>query len=291
MRFSETSDGASWQWIVLILLLSISFAAASSLDSHTQLVAISLSIFLILKFEAERRFLSVACDRPTFLQRVAWYCLWVGLDARAFFNKRRPSGRVALREWSAAACKMVSGLVLLVVIAPEVRPVHELCAGWLAMLGLIFTLHFGAFHLVALIWMAVGRDVRPIMNLPLAATSLSEFWGQRWNLAFRDFAHVAVFMPLARRRGARIAHWSVFIFSGLIHEIAISIPARSGYGLPLAYFVFQGIGIAVEKRWPRLLGLQHPRGVLWTALMTAPAAYWLFHPAFVRRIILPLIGG
>jgi alginate O-acetyltransferase complex protein AlgI len=49
------------------------------------------------------------------------------------------------------------------------------------MVGLILTLHFGLFQILALFWQRLGVAAEPIMKAPLRATSLGEFWGKRWN--------------------------------------------------------------------------------------------------------------
>ena len=59
-----------------------------------------------------------------------------------------------------------------------------LLVGWCGLLGLIFLLHFGTFHSLALTWQSLGVNARPLMRAPIVATSPSEFWGQRWNSAF-----------------------------------------------------------------------------------------------------------
>lgn len=71
------------------------------------------------------------------------------------------------------------------------------------MAGLIFVLHFGSFHLLSCAWRAAGVDARPLMHWPVAATSLADFWGRRWNTAFRDLTHRFLFRPLTRRLGPR----------------------------------------------------------------------------------------
>src|SRR5260370_38671858 len=85
------------------------------------------------------------------------------------------------------------------------------------------------------------------MSAPLRSTSLGEFWGKRWNLGFRQLAHELIFRPLCRRLGADTAGFLVFVVSGLIHDLVISLPARGGYGLPPLYFLLQARGVTVER--------------------------------------------
>jgi alginate O-acetyltransferase complex protein AlgI len=83
----------------------------------------------------------------------------------------------------------------------------------------------------------------------------------------------------------------VFAISGVIHELAISFPARGGYGLPFGYFILQGVGVLIERSpVGRALGLaQGWRGWLFMFIFTAAPAYWLFHPTFVHNVILPML--
>jgi hypothetical protein len=90
-----------------------------------------------------------------------------------------------------------------------------LLRGWVAMLGLILLLHFGAFQIVALLWQSVGVNAKAIMSEPLRSTSLGEFWGKRWNLGFRQLSHELIFRPLHRRLGADAAGFLVFAVSRL----------------------------------------------------------------------------
>ena len=159
------------------------------------------------------------------------------------------------------------------------------------MLGLILLLHFGGFQLLSLFWRTVGVDAAPIMSAPLRSTSLSEFWGRRWNLGFSQLAHTLIFRPLHRVWGANATGFFVFVVSGLIHDAVISIPARGGYGLPTMYFLIQGAGVFMERsRLGKQLGLRHNiRGWIFTAAFTAGPAFWLFHPPFIRHVILPFM--
>ena len=159
------------------------------------------------------------------------------------------------------------------------------------MLGLILILHFGTLQLVALVWQSLGVKAEPIMSAPLRSTSLGEFWGKRWNFGFRQLAHELIFRPLYRRLGADTAGFLVFMVSGLIHDLVISLPARGGYGLPTLYFLLQGAGVTVEhSRLGKRLGLGlGARGWCFMMMFLVLPVFGLFHPWFVLRVILPFM--
>jgi len=96
---------------------------------------------------------------------------------------------------------------------------------------------------------------------------------------------------LYKRVGVAAASLLVFLASGVIHDLVISLPARGGYGLPTSYFILQGLGVTLERSgFGRWLGLQ--KGIAGWFFMLAVAAgpaYWLFHPRFVLRVIVPFM--
>lgn len=248
-------------------------------------------IFLALKMVALIHFERTSRQSIGLLERFAWFFTWPGMNAWHFFVKDVAVDKPTGSAWLLAIVETIFGVVLFGVTAASVASWSQLAAGWVAMIGLVFLLHFGSLHLVALLWRRAGRPVEPIMRAPVLATSLDDFWSRRWNLAFRDFASRFIFRPLYRRFGASIAIVGSFVFSGLVHDLGISVPARGGYGLPTAYFLLQGAGILAERSaWGRRIGLGRGwRGCVFAAAVTAPAAFLLFHPPFVRNVILPLI--
>ena len=159
------------------------------------------------------------------------------------------------------------------------------------MLGVVFILHFGLFHLLSLLWRRMGICARPVMRNPIGATSLAEFWGGRWNTAFHELAFRFTFRPLRRFTTPALAMLLVFVLSGLIHDLLISLPAHGGYGLPTLYFLIQGVGVIIERsRFGRFLGLgRGMRGWLFTFLITVAPVAGLFHPPFVKNVILPML--
>ena len=66
---------------------------------------------------------------------------------------------------------------------PHLRcPFHPLLAGWLGMLGAIFMLHFGTFHLASLAWRQAGVNAMLLDAKSInGQRSPAEFWGARWN--------------------------------------------------------------------------------------------------------------
>jgi alginate O-acetyltransferase complex protein AlgI len=201
---------------------------------------------------------------------------------------RRPRS-VALRAGALALFWIVLGLFLLFGLARHAA--SPLLAGWIGMVGMILFLHFGLFDLLSIGWRALRVDARPIMDAPLRATSVSEFWGRRWNAAFNDLALRLVFRPAVSRVGIAGATLLAFLVSGLIHELVISLPASGGYGLPAGYFLAQGLGVLMERSsMGKALGLRAGvPGWLFAMIVVAGPAFWLFHPPFVRQVIVPFM--
>jgi hypothetical protein len=160
--------------------------------------------------------------------------------------------------------------------------------------GLSLILHFGVFNLLAGAWRRAGLDCRPLFRAPLTSKSLADFWARRWNLGFTEMTSLAVFRPLRRRLGDRGAALAAFLFSGLMHELAISLPVRAGFGLPLLYFALHGIATLLERRMEAagLLLADRPwLGRVWTLAWLILPLPLLFHPPFLRGCFWPLIGG
>lgn len=216
---------------------------------------------------------------------LAYTLLWPGMDIRPWFAKPAKKSAAMLGTIIAAMLRILLGILLIWMVAPGIH--QPLAAGWVGMIGLIFLLHFGTFHLLALFWQRLGIPVVPIMQNPVGALTLSDFWGHRWNRAFRDLVYPLLFQPLARRHGPHVALWSTYLVSGLAHELVVSVPAQGGYGLPTLYFLLQAFGIVMEKKFP----VKHSvAGWLRTHLFTAAPAFFLFHPPFVERVMIPFFN-
>ena len=223
-------------------------------------------------------------------RQLGYLVLWPGLDAAAFLHT--PNPRVpSLNAWLFALGKFGVGLVLIIDVVPRLPRAHDLLRGWAGMVGIIFVLHFGLFHLLSLGWQALGVTAKPLMNWPMLATSVSDFWGRRWNTAFRDLTYRFLFRPLTARCGATAALVIGFLFSGIVHDLVISLPARGGYGGPTAFFLLQAAAILLERsKLGQRLGLAHGgRGWVFTMLVLVGPMFLLFHPPFVRTVVVPYV--
>jgi len=56
--------------------------------------------------------------------------------------------------------------------------------------------------------------------------------------------------------------------------------------LPTAYFLLQGWGVIAQRAFGMRGDLA---GCLFTMAIAAGPAFWLFHPPFVRHVILPFM--
>ena len=231
-------------------------------------------------------------SRPSLWRSLAYLFASPTMDAPAFLAGQVTSPPT-LRDWGTAALNTVIGCVLIWGLTGHALAWHYLLAGWVALAGIAFALHFGVLHFWSLAWRACGVECPHIMHSPARATSVSDLWGNRWNLAFNDVVYHMIFRRLLRKIGLKGSIAVVFLASGLLHELVISLPVRGGYGLPTMYFLLQALGAIVERtKTGKRQGLGRGlRGWFWTLLVVACPAYWLFHPPFVRGAILPFMDA
>lgn len=271
-------------FLPLAVLPVLALASARALPSWALMWALAFTVFAGCKWLTWWTALPV---QAPLWRSFAYLLLWPGLDARAFLGPRRRPARAPAGEWLFALAKILLGVTLLWGAARFLS--LPLARGWVGMLGLVFVLHFGLFHLLALAWRRLGVAVRPLMHWPVVAASLGDFWGERWNRGFSDIARRHIFKPLRPRFGLAGATLATFLVSGLVHDLVITIPARGGHGLPTLYFLLQGLGLLVERSPAgKRLGLRRgARGWLFAMAMTAAPVGFLFPAPFVERVMLP----
>jgi Membrane bound O-acyl transferase family len=262
--------------------------SAVSMPAWVWMWLFALEIFAAAKWTTWR----ISASRLSRSASVIYWLGWPGLDAAPFADRRPAIQTPPWTDWAFALAKFGLGVVLVRVAAREIIATSPVLGGVIGFAGLLFCLHFGLFHLLALVWNTAGYRVQPIMQAPILAESLADFWSRRWNRAFADMAHQVLVRPcrtLLSRRGLLLL---VFGVSGLLHELVISVPAGGGYGGPTAYFLIQAAGIALQRSSVvRRHGCHHGfRGWLVTALFVLGPLPLLFHAPFLRNVIDPFVS-
>jgi alginate O-acetyltransferase complex protein AlgI len=251
--------------------------------------SVALAIYVGCKWLTWRR----TPVRAPLWRHAAYLVAWPGMDAAAFLSTRRASNvaQPTFGEWTFGFVKLAAGVAFMSAAAIWAANGGTLLAGYLGIVGIVFTLHFGAFQLLSCLWRALGVQAVGLMNWPIAATSASDFWGRRWNLAFRDLVYRFLFRPLYPLLGVYGATLAVFLASGLVHEIVITLPAGGGYGGPTAFFLVQAAALLFERSaMGRKLGLARGwRGWLFAAATLLSTAPLLFPRPFIEQVILPML--
>jgi len=261
-----------------------------SLPAWALMWIIAVGIFVVCKALTWWQFKPSQQSYKTY-KAILYLFFWPGMDPATFVLKPITLPQPALKDWGSAALKFIFGSAVFFGAAWYFPENHPMLKGWLGMIGLVFILHFGTFHLLALLWRKAKVQALSLFNKPVFSKSVGDFWGDRWNRAFRDLSHNFIYKPFKPYLGSIGALFAVFLASGLVHESVISVPAGGGYGLPTMYFLIQAVGIVIERsKIGQTLGLQKSwRGWVFTLIIVAGPVYYLFHPLFVKNVILPFM--
>lgn len=199
--------------------------------------------------------------------------LWPGMDPEPL-ERRSPEVTLQGNWFVQGWITMLAGIVGLASMA-----LLGLDSPWLGILGLATTVHLGYSDVLSSLVRWMGFPVQRLFDNPLKANRLRDFWSQRWNRPFVEMNKV-LFLPLLNRwMGRKSAVTGAFLISGLLHELAISLPVKAGWGGPLFYFAFQAVGMRLQTRDSRF--------VTWLWLL-GPVPL-LFHAPFRADLITPLL--
>lgn len=144
---------------------------------------------------------------------------------------------------------------------------------------LLYTTMQLVFDIVHFYFSAAGVSTDSIHRTPIAARSLREFWGQRWNRAVSAWLYRFVFLGLARRQRPALGLFCAFLVSGAMHAwiamVAVGASAAFAVG---AFFVLQGAFVLAEDRlhvrtWPT------PVARAWTLLVLLASSPLFIGPA------------
>jgi len=287
---------AGWM-LMIIAILAVYFIF---LHDHPiiRMLSIIATTFSAMKVIAVTESYKTKPLTLTFKQWLTFAGGWAGMRAEPFEkigSAPVPGGWAMVRM---GITRVLAGLILifighrLLLLNLDKELTYILVSGCL-LVGLSLILHFGMLSISAGMWRFSGVNTYLLFRQPAKATSLTEFWSKRWNIAFSEMTSVAIFRPLKNEIGSVAALMLAFIFSGLLHELALSVPVNSGYGLPLLYFIIQGSVVLFEKlmisRKIRFLQnkITETTWVLFWVVVPMPL---LFHAEFIKHIVWPLAG-
>ncbi len=288
-----------WQsWLTLIISILIIHLIFLHQQPILRMLALIATTFTAMKVVASTQSYN---DKPltlTFKQWLTFACGWAGMRPQPFETLGSPPLPNAWPLIRFGISRIIFGLLLILLAHKLVfLPLDHnlLCIAISAILLIAFSLilHFGLLNISAGIWRISGVNTYPLFKQPLKSTSLTEFWGKRWNIAFIEMTAITIFHPLKNKISAGAALLLSFAFSGLLHELALSVPVNSGYGLPTLYFMIQGVLVLIEKTLTDYkVAFLRNRIVakVWTFFWIIAPAPLLFHPQFIKEIVWPLAG-
>ncbi|GDX80329.1 hypothetical protein LBMAG42_21400 [Deltaproteobacteria bacterium] len=197
-------------------------------------------------------------ERPRpLLERLVHACSIADLRLAA---RVAPNVRVRLLVTGVACALLATPPLMVAAAAPEIAEPWPLLQRWgCGTIG--FYLSFEAIdRLARVLYGLVGFEVEPGQRMPIAARTIAEFWGIRWNSIVRRWLSAVAFLPLARRGRPVVGGLLAFALSALIHAYlllpAVGVRAAALMG---GFFLLQGVFVAIERalgvaRWPRPLG-------------------------------------
>jgi hypothetical protein len=244
--------------------------------------------------------IALARHEPASLSRLGlgrlagFVLLWPGMDLRPFLQAidhpvvATTVERQKRWQWTwTGLANIVTGLFLFWLLGQPWARANRYVYAAIGLMSAALIVLFGVFTLLTAFWRWRGVDVDRQWKCLWLSRSLAEYWSSRWNSAFHDFVRDHVYLPLKRRLAPASALLGSFLFSGVLHDVIISVPARAGYGMPVCYFLLQGFGIWLERRWRLRPALRWLRA---TVFVLGPLPL-LFHEPFLNNVILPQLSA
>lgn len=262
-------------WLVLVALVAGVDIALSGNDPVCRMVGISCVLLGAIKGLVYAEWARE--HRLTIPRYGVFAFLWFGMDAASFRTRR-----VGL-SWKG---DMKLGLLLMLVgtLGAWLVWAMEWRQIFILFLPMSLGFHFGALRVLKGALRAAGFPVRTLFPNVLETQGIGDFWSRRWNVGYSQMMQRLVGRPVETLAGANVGVMAIFVASGVLHELAITLPVRSGFGLPTVYFTLHGILTLLEKKWGR------PLGKIPALLAVILPLGLLFPPAFQSEVIARCLG-
>lgn len=285
-------------WLLMLLVIPVVYCIFNHEHPVLKMLGIIATTFTGIKV------ITVTVDysgKKVKLKFIPWLAFaggWAGMRAQPFETLGQQALPNAWPMIRFGISRIMAGLLLIILAHGIValyfdKGLTYFLVSPVLLVALSLILHFGLLSIGAGQWRLMGVNTYYLFRQPAKAMSLTEFWGKRWNLAFIEMTTVGIFRPLRGEIGKAGALAAAFLFSGLLHELALSVPVNSGYGLPMLYFVIQGVVLLVEKKLisRNTAFLKHPvMARLWVFFWLVVPMPLLFHAQFIKLVVWPLTG-
>jgi hypothetical protein len=260
----------SYGWMLLFMLIINAHLALMTTDAFTRMVGICCVLLGGMKGLVYAEW---ARTEKLSLPRYAIFSfLWFGMDPGTFrFKNPNISWK---NDIAIGSILTINGLVGSWLVAN---------LGWnhifIMFIPLSIAFHFGLLRILKGTLRYFGFPVRTLFPNPLETRGIGDFWSRRWNVGYSQMMQRLVGRPIETIAGKSAGVMAVFICSGLLHEIAITLPVISGFGLPTLYFTFHGLLTLLEKKWNRSIGK------IPTLICVILPLGWLFPETFQIEVI------
>lgn len=276
----------TWTIVVATIIGSV------TLTSHASPIARMIFIVIPLLVALKVVVLNEVYDgkpRLTFMQWCLFSLAWFGMRP-SLFEAFPAKSLDARRLLATGFLAFGGGIILLHISVAWEFTILNVLSGPLTLIGLSLVLHFGILNLSTACWRLVGVGVKELFRAPHKSNSLKDFWGKRWNVAFSEMTALIVYKPVKEKGRKLTALIAAFLLSGLLHEVAISFPVQTAYGLPLSYFVIHGVLMIAEERMAIVKRILAHRiwAHVWTLSWIIIPLPLLFPSSFFERVLEPL---
>ena len=171
------------------------------------------------------------------------------------------------------AGKYVAGLGVVAIVTVRVFQVHWAAYPFLLEHAVKSTclaaLGIWAFQANTALWRLTGAPAAFVTTKSvLWVCSPAEFW-RRWNRPMYRWLLENVHKPLGGRQNPRLAVLGTFAVSGLMHEYLFGVTFRHATGCPTAFFLLQGLVVALTLRFKPTGRLALPATIFTFAFNTA----------------------
>lgn len=285
-------------WLMMVVAITLVYLIFSAEHPILKMLAIIATTFSGMKVIAVTQSYLHKPLTLTFKQWLTYAIGWVGMRAQPFEKLGSAPLSGAWPMVLFGISRVVAG-GMLILLACWVAALQfdtdyiYLLITVLLLVGFSLILHFGLLGISAGMWRFSGVNTYYLFRQPAQSLSLTELWSKRWNIAFSEMTSVAIFRPLKSKIGSAGALLVAFLFSGLLHELALSLPVNSGYGLPTLYFAIQGLLVLAEKAMVmnKITLLQNKFAArIWVFFWLIVPMPLLFHEQFIKKILWPLAG-